>query len=89
METCNPVSTPMTALACKEGVKGNACDSPGEIKAAPSTTVAPLAFPLGTQLPKPLCIMPSWGRRISPPDTGPPSSSIYRRAGPAHLRVRD
>jgi ABC-type molybdate transport system substrate-binding protein len=28
METCNPVSTPMTALACKEGVKGNACDSP-------------------------------------------------------------
>ena len=28
METCNPVSTPMTTLACKEGVKGHACDSP-------------------------------------------------------------
>jgi ABC-type molybdate transport system substrate-binding protein len=28
METCNPVSTPITTLACKEGVKGNACDSP-------------------------------------------------------------
>ncbi len=28
METCNPVSTPMTTLACKEDVKGSACDSP-------------------------------------------------------------
>ena len=28
METCNPVSTPMTTLACKEGVQGDACDSP-------------------------------------------------------------
>ena len=28
METCNPVSTPMATLACKEGLKGNTCDSP-------------------------------------------------------------
>jgi hypothetical protein len=34
METCNPVSTPMTTLACKDGdiylkgVKGHVCDSP-------------------------------------------------------------
>ena len=28
IETCNPVSTPMTTLACKEGVQGDACDSP-------------------------------------------------------------
>ena len=28
IETCNPVSTPMTTLACKEGVQGEACDSP-------------------------------------------------------------
>ena len=27
IETCNPVSTPMTTLACKEGVQGDACDS--------------------------------------------------------------
>ena len=27
IETCNPVSTPMTTLACKEGVKGNGNDS--------------------------------------------------------------
>ena len=27
-ETCNPVSTPMTKLACQEGVQGDACDSP-------------------------------------------------------------
>ena len=26
-ETCNSVSTPMTTLACKEGVQGGACDS--------------------------------------------------------------
>ena len=28
IETCNPVSTPMTTLTCKEGVQGDACDSP-------------------------------------------------------------
>ena len=28
IETCNPVSTPMTTLACKAGVQGDACDSP-------------------------------------------------------------
>lgn len=28
IETCNPVSTPMTTLTCKEGLKGDACDSP-------------------------------------------------------------
>src|SRR5215510_7262318 len=28
IETCNPVSTPMTTLACKEGVQDDACDSP-------------------------------------------------------------
>ena len=28
IETCNPVSTPMTTLACKESGQGDACDSP-------------------------------------------------------------
>jgi hypothetical protein len=28
VETCTPVSTPVTTLACKEGVQGAACDSP-------------------------------------------------------------
>ena len=27
-ETCNPVSTPLTPLICKEGAQGDACDSP-------------------------------------------------------------
>lgn len=27
-ETCNPVSTPLTTLACKAEVQGDACDSP-------------------------------------------------------------
>ena len=28
IETCTPVSTPLTTLACKDGVQGDACDSP-------------------------------------------------------------
>jgi len=43
IEMCNPVSTPMTTLACKEGGQGDACDSPLVKTGESACTVLPRA----------------------------------------------